>query len=96
MPNKNYQRGVRYERKTQKILNMPAIRTAGSHGVFDVIGYSANVVRFIQCKATKNKKINVLLYKKEIEQIANEDTPINTTKELWIFGNRKLQKVWIM
>ena len=53
-------------------------------------------MRFIQSKATKDKNINIFAYKKDIEQIQQEKTPNNTTKELWIYGFRTLQKVWII
>ena len=63
MPNKNYERGVRFEREVQDIFRKhgyEAIRTAGSHSTFDVIlvKYSKRSdgvkkvahVAFVQCK----------------------------------------------
>lgn len=97
MPNKNYQRGVRYERKIQSDIGMNSIRTAGSHGVFDVIAYNKDVVRFIQCKASKKKDIRLSDYWSDIEAIAEEQVPDTSTKELWVYyGRGKLHKVWVV
>lgn len=59
MPNKNYLRGVRYERKLKKeyeAAGWTALRTAGSHGVADLIVISqGGDVEFIQAKVVKTK-----------------------------------------
>jgi len=50
----NYQRGVYYERKTVNLLREQgyhAQRTAGSHGLFDVIAVGHGQVRLINIKA---------------------------------------------
>lgn len=97
MPNKNYQRGVRYERKIQSDIGMNSIRAAGSHGVFDVIAYNKDTVRFIQCKASKKKQVSFSDYSDEIENILEECVPPNTTKELWVYyGRGKLHRIWVV
>jgi hypothetical protein len=68
-PNSNYLAGVRFERKIMHELNREgytALRTAGSHGDFDVIGVPRNPdwpVLFVQCKRTEdgNKAKKLLL-----------------------------------
>ena len=57
MPNKNYIRGVKFERELQEAFEKEfpgsqASRTAGSHGVFDVIGFCpiTKTIHFIQAK----------------------------------------------
>jgi len=61
MPNKNYNRGVRYEREmvnTARSLGGIAFRSAGSHSKYDVVVFfpKDNHLRFIQMKAHKAKK----------------------------------------
>jgi len=70
MPNKNYQRGVRFERKLMEEFkdeigikkgltgkNGFVIRASGSHGKFDVVSvnYKKKEVKFFQCKVKKGK-----------------------------------------
>ena len=66
MPNKNYLRGVRFEREVQEIFKKAGyvtMRTAGSHSPYDVILVKktenmekiANVC-FVQCKTHVIKK----------------------------------------
>lgn len=58
MPNKNYLRGRAYEYKAMRQLEeegYTALRTAGSHGFADVLGFKEGVkVRCIQIKRTKS------------------------------------------
>lgn len=62
MPNKNYVRGVRFEREVVSIFKKAgweAIRTAGSHSPYDVILIKKGPVEkiafvaFVQCKTIK-------------------------------------------
>ena len=59
MPNKNYQRGRRFEWEVKKDLEKQGyavMRTAGSHGAYDLIAIydgTSLYVRFIQCKVVK-------------------------------------------
>ena len=88
MPNNKYLRGAYYERKT--ITNLEekgyvASRTAGSHGVFDVIAFNDNHFRLIQIKSTQNS-VKMGFYRKDLTNITNIVNPDNSTKELWIYG----------
>lgn len=67
MANTNYNRGVRWERKVKSIYEAKGytvLRTAGSHGAFDLIAFKADdmeggyVVRLIQCKVLKKPTKN--------------------------------------
>lgn len=54
MPNRNYQRGVRFERDVMKVLTLKGfkvIRASGSHGEYDVVAYKPeDKPLFVQCK----------------------------------------------
>ena len=57
--NSNYQKGVRFERERLKAyekLGYLCMRTAGSHGAFDLVAVSEkwNLVILIQCKTTND------------------------------------------
>ena len=59
MPNKQYVKGARYERKVvneAKELGNIAFRSAGSHSPIDVITIdpTLRLIRLIQCKAGKS------------------------------------------
>lgn len=60
MPNKNYLRGRRFEyevAKTLKEQGYEVMRTAGSHGKFDIIALRSGVKPiFYQCKVTDNER----------------------------------------
>lgn len=63
MPNKNYLRGRRLEWQVKKDLEAEgwiALRTAGSHGHWDVIAFKDTghsiLTRLIQCKVTNSEK----------------------------------------
>ncbi len=56
--NKNYNRGVEKERELMKTLEAAGynvMRTAGSHGTFDIIALGPTGVRFIQVKRGKEE-----------------------------------------
>lgn len=81
MPNKNYQRGRRFEWQLKKDLEVEGyhvMRTSGSHGAYDLIAIKDNlnkvVIRFIQCKVTK-KATNVKALLAEIKQ----KTPVKSS-----------------
>ena len=90
--NKNYQRGTRFERviiSSLEELGYATLRTAGSHGFADVVAVNDKLVRFIQSKVTKEPKIRLSTYKKDVSKILLTHSPDNTTKELWIKVDRK-------
>lgn len=91
--NRNYNRGVAFERKIIEQLKQKgyrAARSAGSHGCFDVIAWNDSEIIFIQCKTTIKDKSYDSIYKKEIEEIKSEIVPHNGKKELWIKCGRKV------
>lgn len=67
MPNKNYIKGVKKERRIKKELEaagLTVIRSAGSFGFADLVAidFENNKIRFIQCKpdnfpASEEKKL---------------------------------------
>jgi Holliday junction resolvase len=87
MVNKNYLRGRRNEYKAIKILTTAGyycIRSAGSHGFWDIIALSKTGIRLIQCKT--NGHYNAI----DIEKIQEfKDYPPGCSKELWVFYDRK-------
>lgn len=90
MPNKNYLRGVRFERQILEELSNKkyiTMRTAGSHGVADVIAIGENHTRLIQAKTTLDFS-SLSGYKKDIEKFIGK-FPENVLTELWIKSDRK-------
>ena len=68
MPNRNYERGVRWERKLKKQLEAKGctvLRTAGSHGFADLVSIDPyGNVNFIQCKIVKTRSMANSIIKK--------------------------------
>ena len=58
------------------------VRTAGSHGPFDVIAWCESGAMFIQVKRSNKKRKPS---KKERDDIKAEAVPDNCSKELWIY-----------
>ena len=87
--NANYKAGYRAERKafeTLKGYGFTVFRTAGSHGLFDLIGVNEKTVIFVQVKTTPFGKIAPMeRIKKEIEDFA---VPEGVRKELWVMERR--------
>lgn len=88
MPNNNYKKGYSWEREIINILsklNYNSIRSGGSKGVWDIISWNAENIRFIQAKFY-NKKFSL---KKETEKIKKEIVPRGAKKEIWVKQDRK-------
>lgn len=88
MPNKNYERGRYAEYKTMEYLRkagFECLRTAGSHGPFDVVAWDDYNIHFIQvkrdCQPTSKeiKKLKSMLFPKSR----------NITKEVWVWTTRE-------
>lgn len=80
----NYQRGRDKEYEVIKILEKAgytAFRTAGSHGVFDVIAINPLGTRFIQVKREKKPAS----YDNDIEAVQGVALPPHSTAELWVW-----------
>ena len=88
MPNKNYKRGVEKERLVIEQLEEVgyiAMRTAGSHGMFDVIATGPSV-RFIQVKRIEKGNNWTSEYNKEVEKMKELYKPDGSiTYEYWIW-----------
>ncbi len=84
MPNRNYERGRRFEYRTIKLLEATgytAGRSAGSHGIFDVWAFNAMHWRLIQVKSR-----SASMSPAEREAFQQLDVPPNVSKELWSFS----------
>ncbi len=87
MSNPHYVKGRRAEYRTIKHLEKDGFvcfRTAGSHGLFDVIALDDYDVYFIQVK------IDCLPSSKEVEKITNSPFPKlkNCHREIWVWTTR--------
>lgn len=88
MPNAKYNRGAHYERQTMQKLEREGYRChrmAGSHGIYDVIAYNDKTCRLIQVKSTQ-KNVLMRVYRPDLSKMFLDETPINFTKELWVYG----------
>lgn len=83
----NYRRGIAKERELQKLLEesgYETMRTAGSHGLFDVIAFGPNV-RCIQVKRVERGnswKREYELAKERLEQLRQFD---GVSYEIWVW-----------
>ena len=85
-----YSTGYRAEREAFKILEQEgylAYRSAGSHGLFDLIGVSPDDVRLIQIKVIGYNEKRIFL--KERQVIKSLATPLFCRKELWVYEKRR-------
>lgn len=101
-----YERGAKFERDIMSMLKeqgYTTIRTAGSHGIVDVIAMNTDCVRMIQAKTTvktlldKNGIYSLVGYESDIVKLLIE-CPSQIQKELWIktMNKNKLTKVLIL
>lgn len=85
----NYEKGRRGEYQVIRILEKAgyyATRTAGSHGMYDVVGINSSLVRLIQVK------INKPIAPADRETFKDFLVPKNVTKEIWFRKDR--QRKW--
>lgn len=86
-------KGARYERQAKKELQeqgYTVTRSSASLGVFDLIAFNNEKLRLIQIKSTMNLKSSIEgLYKKDLTQMQEVESPPNSVKELWCWRNRK-------
>lgn len=97
MPNKYYIRGRAFENwvkdQGQGLLAF-GLRTAGSHGAFDVVLFEPahNRIRFIQCKVYNDKKKSGLEVTKEKGYEELEKKPYVVKFERWTKRVRKSKR----
>lgn len=91
MARTNYQRGVEAERRCQDDLEKvgyKTIRTAGSHGSFDVIAWCPIGTRFIQIKRSKDDDWMRTLREVSLA-LAEMPHPPHSTFECWVWQDNK-------
>ena len=88
----NYRRGTEKERQAMKELERvgyTAMRTAGSHGPFDVIAVAPQGIRLIQIGRVKKGNSYTGKLREAIEEIQDIPTPTGASKEVWIWRDHK-------
>lgn len=88
MPNANYKAGVRAEYRTMKMLDAKGyitLRTAGSHGAFDVIAIGPHDTLCIQVKRGRPAAISPL----EEERLRELKVPEGVYKQVWLWDHGK-------
>lgn len=90
-----YETGRRAEyRARDQMLNdgfHSVLRTAGSHGPVDLVGVSAQFVKFVQVKSTRNAKAS---FATELAALCDWQVPEGCVKELWVWIVP--QRKWVM
>lgn len=94
--NSNYKRGRDLEYRIKRELTEAgfygATRTAGSHGVFDIVAVAPlSHVLFVQAKRTKANLNPEVAYKEDLEKCRElaKVLPKETQLELWVWTDRK-------
>jgi hypothetical protein len=77
------------------------LRTAGSHGAFDVVAFSRECVMFIQCKVEKKSPTSIISrykkYKDDIDRIGLTELPKHAiVKELTVKVDRKKPETFLV
>lgn len=91
MVNRNYVKGVRFERQIVKELELNgyfAVRTAGSHSCIDVIGVKHGEVLLIQAKTTLKKNLD-----RVVEEVGR--TELNEDFVSQVFGKNVFIEIWV-
>jgi Holliday junction resolvase len=84
--NANYKSGYRAEHRAMLMLKREGyypVRSAGSHGKFDVIGIGEKDFKLIQVKRVKFG--SKLKFDEEIKAIRKTKVPENAIVELWVW-----------
>lgn len=94
MPNKNYEKGVRFEREIIKALKengATCLRTAGSHGFADIVVITPlKTIEFIQAKVTESETTAERMLKKFREAPPlGHDLPAKVHQSLYVKVDRK-------
>lgn len=97
-PNANYVAGrsFEYARKAAwESEGYEVVRTAGSHGAYDLIAYKKDEVNFIQCKRAAKEG--------EVEALANDFlktspiflTGVHQILEVRVKGKKEVKRFWL-
>ena len=95
--NKGYERGRRAEYMAVKQLEAAgykAVRSAGSHGLWDVMAVNANGVRLIQVKSDEDVADVKYECKVAAEKMSKLTCPANVSLEVW--GRVHGKKGWLI
>jgi Holliday junction resolvase len=82
---RNAKRGIAIERRAQADLEAAGyivLRSAGSHGVFDLAAVRADETKFIQIKSTSSRKAT---FGSVIRELATVPRPPCCSVELWVW-----------
>lgn len=94
---RNARRGITVERRAQAELEAAGyvvLRSAGSHGVFDLAAVRGDEAKFIQVKSTSSRKAT---YGSVIRELAAVPRPPCCSVELWVwlYGQGWIQKIGV-
>ena len=84
----NYNRGYYAESKAVKELEAEgfvAVRSAGSHSPWDVVGVKDDEVRLVQVKRCKEPGDAAAIIKAALPELAKIETAVCVFQELWIW-----------
>ena len=81
-----YEKGIRFERRCKKKLELEGytvIRSAGSHGPFDLVAFNHHDIRLIQVKG------HTTLGSKELDYIKSIECPPFVRKCIYLYVKHK-------
>lgn len=81
-----YQKGYRVERKAIEELKrkgFSVVRSAGSHGVVDIVAFNEKKYLLLQIKSNNKAP------KEEQKRLASLPSPENSEKQIWVHKDRK-------
>lgn len=91
MPNRNYQRGIRFEREVKASLEAQGytvVRSAGSRSIVDLTAFTPYNILMIQCKSSKNemtkRQIRSLFKESNLKKLRLIEVPPSTLKILLV------------
>lgn len=94
MSNANYVKGRAFEYARMKVWRgrgYGVVRTAGSHGPFDLIAFmNGRVVELIQCKTVKTFPQANRIMTEFLDRPPLKEGPYHQVMEIWIQGDREL------
>jgi Holliday junction resolvase len=96
--NRNYVRGVAFERQVMQALlkdDWYAIRSAGSHGAVDVLAWNNQSMKIIQCK-TSVHPIVLTHYLDDLRKLHLTPCTSGGKKELWAKNGRNITKILVL